>query len=477
MTLPSPILSVITPCKGRLEFLKRTAPRLQGIPGLEHVIVDADCPQGAAAWCRENLPSATVVETRKARLFNLGAARNAGLGAATGKWILILDADVILNDPGEFMSWITPLLNEDEFFTASTWDEGRAGILVVPTSKILPRGYTEFEGYGYDDDEMCWYLSKRKGLRPRTMSNRRFRHIPHDRGMCVANYSIGMGESLRRNNGIVARMYADVNVRGDCHWHPEYGPPLPGEPNVGVKYEGRFGNCMFEYAMARVFAEDRDLSMENYFDGDGIVKVEPWRGGRRFEAAQEWVSRNWAPGFPKFPPDGQDRVLFWGFFQHGPWYHDQRDRIEKFFIPEPVPAEEINRRDVLVSLRVDRDYHDIRWVIHPSWYLDILKTQKFDRLHIVADAIDPAILSAFKGYDPIVTAPGPKASWDMLRRFDRVILSNSSFAWWAMFFGHATKIWTFKRWIDRPEVDLSGFPGAIPVDGPFLHELPFSKSV
>lgn len=467
---PSPILSVVTVCKGRLGFLKQTAPRLQGIPGLEHVVVDADCPDGTAEWCRANLPGAVCIRSGPMPIFNKSVALNAGLQAARGKWVLILDADVFLNDPGEFMSWITPRLNEDEFFTSSVWEEGRAGILVAPTSKILPRGYAGFDGYGYEDDEMCWYLSKRKGLRPRTMSGRRFRHIPHDRGLCSAHYTTGMAESLRRNRMIVARMYADVGVRGDCHWHTEYGAPLQGEPNVGVKYEGRFGNCMFEYAMARIFAEDRDLSMENYFDGEGIVKVVPWRGGRRFEVESEWTVRNWAPGFPKFPPAGQERVLFWGFFQKGPWYHDRRDSIEKFFIPEPVPADEINHRDILVNLRVAQDYHDIRWVIHPSWYLDILKTQKFERLHIVADAIDPAILSAFKAYDPIVTAPGPKASWDMLRRFDRVILSNSSFAWWAMFFGHATKIWTFKRWINIPEVDLSSFPGAIPVDGRFFHE-------
>lgn len=466
----TPILSVITACKGRLEFLKRTALRLQGIPGLEHVIVDADCPDGTYSWCRENIPDAVCIRTGAMPVFNKSHALDMGLLAARGKWILILDADVILNDPGEFMSWITPLLNEDEFFTASEWIEGYGGILVAPASKILPRGYSGFDGYGYEDDEMCWYLSKRKLLRPRTISNRRFRHIPHDRSICSAHYATGVDDSLRRNSMIVARMYADAGVRGDCHWHAEYGAPLQGEPNVGVKYEGRFGNCMFEYAMARIFAEDRDLSMENYFDGEGIVKVEPWRGGRRFEVAREWVARNWAPGQPKFPPPREERVLFWGFFQQSRWYWDRRDRIEKFFIPEPVPADEINHRDILVNLRVDSDYNGLRWIIHPSWYLDILKTQKFGRLHIVADAIDSGILDSFKGYDPIVTAPGPKASWDMLRRFDRVLLSNSTFSWWAMFFGNATKIWTFKRWVPNPETDLSEFPGAIPVDGPFLHE-------
>lgn len=475
--MTAPFLSVVTPCKGRLGALKFTAPRMHGVPGVEHVIVDYDCPDGTASWARENLPGAVVVKVFDRPVFNLSAARNAGIAAASGRWIMIADADIWIPDFARFVSWLIPHLRDNEFVMASRWDEGKGGILIAPRDGILPRGYDEsLRGYGYDDDEMAWFLLKRMGMVARSVPSRWFRHLPHDDSSRSAHYDRDVDASMKRNSMIVRKQYADAGVRGDAHWHPEWAWPIGETPNVSVRYDGRFGNCMFEYATARIFAEDHDLSMENLFDGDGIVCVDPWHGGRTFGSGDGVMVRNWDFEHGGVV-DGNSRVLFFGHFQKASWYWERRDRILGFYHADPMDSASVNHDDVLVNLRVAQDYRDMRWIIHPRWYLDILRTLEFRRLHVVADEIDPEYLSHFRRFDPIVSAPGPKASWDILRSFNRVVIPNSSFSWWAMFFGCASKIWTFRRWVDRPTIDLSTFPGAIPVDGPFLHELPFPESV
>jgi hypothetical protein len=72
-------------------------------------------------------------------------------------------------------------------------------------------------------------------------------------------------------------------------------------------------------------------------------------------------------------------------------------------------------------------------------------------------------------YNPIVVSGGKDADWDYLRSFDRVICSNSTFCWWAMFFSMPSKLYMFKRWVgfDWHKIQI---PGSIQVEGKFLKE-------
>jgi hypothetical protein len=64
----------------------------------------------------------------------------------------------------------------------------------------------------------------------------------------------------------------------------------------------------------------------------------------------------------------------------------------------------------------------------------------------------------------------PARLWNFLRSFDRVVASNSTCCWWACFFSAASRVYTFRRWIDNPNAALSEFPRAVPVDGAFAQE-------
>ena len=88
--------SIITTCKGRLEHLKQTLPRMLEQGAAEVIVVDYSCPDGTAAWVGENFPAARVVTVEGESGFSNWRARNAGAGAATGDLLLFCDADTIL---------------------------------------------------------------------------------------------------------------------------------------------------------------------------------------------------------------------------------------------------------------------------------------------------------------------------------------------------------------------------------------------
>jgi hypothetical protein len=55
--------------------------------------------------------------------------------------------------------------------------------------------------------------------------------------------------------------------------------------------------------------------------------------------------------------------------------------------------------------------------------------------------------------------------------FDKIICSNSSYSWWAVFFGNPSAVYTFKRWIcGGKQVRLADFTHATSVDGFFSTE-------
>jgi len=260
---------------------------------------------------------------------------------------------------------------------------------------------------------------------------------------------------------------------------------------MGVEFvyipQCRIGNVLFQYIAARIFAEAQGLRLLTPFDppnGKDIVSVAPPRDGEVVDDPVvgltddlPWVSaqgqgphmviRHGDELSSKAWPKARYRLQGW--FQWSDWYHALRPRIEKFVAPSEIPA--VNTRDIVVNLRIGADYRDHRWIIHPAWYISILESERFEQLHVVTDVRDEEYLAHFSRYSPVVVSSGPKGDWEYLRSFDRIICSNSTFAWWAAYFSRASRIYTFKRWNLHPVVHLGPFPGGIEQDGPFLHEV------
>lgn len=240
---------------------------------------------------------------------------------------------------------------------------------------------------------------------------------------------------------------------------------------VHVLYRGNFGNLMFQYVCARLFAERNGLRLETPFPEQDLVRMLPHADRRRVEEPTVFVTDAHEDplGMPVWSPA---RHVFDGYFQKSAWYHDRRAQIERF--ARPAEPERRSARDIVVNLRVGEDYKALKWVISPSWYLGILAQEKFDTLHVVADARDEEYLQSFARYRPVVVSSGPKGDWEYIRSFDRIVCSNSSFSWWAAFFSRASRVYTFKRWVRHPGgfARIGPFPNGLEVDGPFMGEGP-----
>jgi glycosyltransferase involved in cell wall biosynthesis len=91
--MTSPTFSIVTCCKGRLEFLKRSLPTFVQQAETEVVVVDYDCPDGTKDWVAAHYPDVRVAAVADAPLFNLSRARNIGADVARGQWLVLCDAE------------------------------------------------------------------------------------------------------------------------------------------------------------------------------------------------------------------------------------------------------------------------------------------------------------------------------------------------------------------------------------------------
>jgi len=227
--------------------------------------------------------------------------------------------------------------------------------------------------------------------------------------------------------------------------------------SVSVEYMGRFGNWMFQYACARRFARQNGLRLETNFPDCPILSTTAHPEGLSIVGQPQVITDNDASLFSNsYPPA---RYVLRGCFQRPEWYADQTE-IKNFFVLKDEHKMEKNRADIVINLRLG-DYKRLHCVIHPEWYLNILKQESFRRLYITgaydrSNAFDRKYLGFFSPYSPILVAPDPVQNFYFLMSFDKIVCSNSTFCWWAAWFGEASRIYMFQNWTNN------GLPYATP---------------
>lgn len=160
------MLSVIIPCKGRLQHLKETfqAVLSQRMPTDQVIVVDYDCPDETEAWLvDQDILGVGVVKLKNAPLLNLAHARNLGARAArpSSEILIFLDADSV-PQPGWLTAVIEPIRSGE--FGLVHCAPGSCSVSKELFYQI--NGYDEsFEGWG-DGEYDFW--SRCEAIRPAT---------------------------------------------------------------------------------------------------------------------------------------------------------------------------------------------------------------------------------------------------------------------------------------------------------------------
>lgn len=177
--MSTPVITCITTCKGRLPHLQQSLPAVTAQTGVQAVVVDYGCPQGAGQWVNQHHGTAQVLRIDDDPGFHAARARNAGAALATTPWLFFMDADVVVAP--DFFARIIPMLKPEGYYLASPATPSTWGSCLLPTAVFRHLGgYDEaIHGYGGEDNDLYERLDH-AGLRRSWFPIAWLRPLDHD---------------------------------------------------------------------------------------------------------------------------------------------------------------------------------------------------------------------------------------------------------------------------------------------------------
>jgi hypothetical protein len=281
--------------------------------------------------------------------------------------------------------------------------------------------------------------------------------------------------------------------------------------SVEVRLFGRLGNNLFQYALGRIIAERFGMAL-NCHQGAFACHAEGGKPQATINATLNTLARF----FPNAPLQLDGRIVLdpvesyevmpgssWrgqtvnlssilqnqsvrqirlqGWFQRFEYYAPYRNRIWKWFhvnLNNDPLSHAIRSSDVLVSIRRGADFAMNGWILPLSYYDDILSSlPELGQVYVCGTGVDDSIKRGLAKYNPIYCEGAPIEHFAFITKFRQIILSNSTFAWWAAFLSNATRIFAPRA----SDVHAYSFTGFEDVD---LHmqeeryrEIPFNKTL
>jgi hypothetical protein len=248
---------------------------------------------------------------------------------------------------------------------------------------------------------------------------------------------------------------------------------------VVVDFLGRLGNNLFQYSLGRIIAETLgyrltlarsqpdNFMIKTNFEGyvDKLFPSAISVLGRSFERPTELYG---TPGKRQQIDLGyiinnhaDRRIVLHGYFQRFEYYRSYKAEMKQWFHCDPQKMlVNVSADDVLLNIRRGNEFDN--WTLPLTYYDEALqRIGNFDRVYVLGTGIDASVKSYLAKYEPIYLDGTIDEHFRSFLNFNKIILSNSTFAWWAGFLSEATQlyaarstdnlIYAFTGWAD---VDL-----------------------
>jgi len=228
---------------------------------------------------------------------------------------------------------------------------------------------------------------------------------------------------------------------------------------VEVKYNGRLGNNLFQYCFGRILAENLHYKLRaNPIPGFRNTKTKV--DGQDYSSYPTQILQGHAIDLKSIIQDKtKRRIIVDGFFQRYEYYREYKDIIRNDWLLTDIQIKEsIGKNDIVVHVR-GGDYKNTRNALSFSFYEEALNGAKYERLFLCTDDMGNPFIRRFRKYNAIIHHTNPLEDFQFTMSFSKIILSQSTFSWWAAFLSNAKEIYfplpLSGYWSkQRPDVEL-----------------------
>ena len=230
---------------------------------------------------------------------------------------------------------------------------------------------------------------------------------------------------------------------------------------IDMKYRGRLGNRMIQYAAAYVLAKKTGLKLDapktRAYINTGTYKtssstndkIETYFGsvfkinslsGHKFNNFIELTDDNYFEHLKN--PTPNKGYLLNGYFQHERLLVDYREEILNLY-QSPESDFTPNKNDAFVACRLGDCLKTHRTYCSMKYIEDQLITSRdsYDNVHVTSDTINhPPLAKLIKKYNLTVHQDSPINTILFAAQFNNLILSAGSFSYWMAYLSSAENI-------------------------------------
>ncbi len=240
---------------------------------------------------------------------------------------------------------------------------------------------------------------------------------------------------------------------------------------IQVRYKGRLGNQLFQYCFGRILAEQLGYRLDAEPVEGFSGTCEKVSGTEHDESNPLIFSGVEYPDIEQLLRERPNRrIIINAYLQRYAYYAHHLEKIRKW-----LRLTNYDRRDfsagpdsLTIHIRLG-DYLKCHWTLAPEYYIQQIETIPHQSLVIVTDSPDSTFLEQFTQYQPRIVHGAILADFKWLLNAQRLVLSQSTFGWWAALLSDA-EVWMPEPgnsiWSQDSHIDLRV------VDNPRWHIVP-----
>jgi hypothetical protein len=214
---------------------------------------------------------------------------------------------------------------------------------------------------------------------------------------------------------------------------------------IEVVYRGRLGNRLFQYCFGRIVAESLGYRLACP-PVPGFVGTGECVAGRCYSTPVVTYTADEVPDLNAVLADASPRkIIVNAYLQQYYYYKSAKHRIRRWLHIPPYSGDfEVTRDDLLLNMRLGDDYdnHERCWILHESFFYQVLLKERYRKLYICTDAPRHESLRLYEKYCPTVVAHDDfMDDFRFIKAFKKIAISTSTFSWWAAFLSDAHTIY------------------------------------
>lgn len=224
---------------------------------------------------------------------------------------------------------------------------------------------------------------------------------------------------------------------------------------INVKYVGRMGNNMFQYALGRILAENKNVRLNaspiegfpNTFDSvnpDNMIETDPLL----FKDHVLKINGNNVSVDDIINIENR-AICLDGWFQRYEYYRDYKEDIRKWLEVEDLDVGQ-TENDIIIHLRmgdcITGSLAQDPYVMPVDYFNKSLESTSFDKLYVCSDPetlthpLFQHYIDNFKDHNPIVLNGDTMGDFRAIKSFNKIIMSQSTFSWWGAFLSKANEV-------------------------------------